>query len=308
MRRALLTGGTGYIGDKLTARLAATGWQVHALVRPESDARRADAAVARHIYDGGTESVLAAVAAAKPDVVFHLAGLLKGAHTAEDVEAVVGANVLLGAQLLEAMVAASCPTFVNAGTYWEYDADGYYAPNSLYAATKRAFQDLIVFYVRYHRLRAITLMLFDVYGPGDWRGKLISKLVASLQSGAPVAATGGEQRLDFVYIDDVTDGFVRAAAVLQDEGTDAPGHRVFALNTGRRLTLKELVAVLDTIAGRRLNIRWGDLPYRDNQIFVPNRAAVRLPGWSPRVPLEEGLQRLFAATADTVALERLAES
>ena len=308
MDKVLLTGATGYIGHNLTARLAATGWQVHILVRPESDARRANTATARHIYDGGTESVLAAVAAAKPDVVFHLAGLVKRAHAVQDVEAIVGANVLLGAQVLEAMAATSCRILVNAGTYWEYDTEGHYAPNSLYAATKRAFQDLIVFYVRFHRLRAITLILFDVYGPSDWRGKLIPSLVAKVRAGKPMPATGGEQRVDLVYIDDVTDGFMRAAALLREEGANASGHRVFALDTGRRLKVKEVAAVLETVAGRHLDVRWGELPYRDNQIFEPKLATEILPGWSPKVPLEEGLRRVLATTPETRGLERLAES
>jgi nucleoside-diphosphate-sugar epimerase len=208
------------------------------------------------------------------------------------VEEIVSANLLFGTLVLEAMSTTDCRRFINAGSYWEYDSHGRYAPNTLQAATKRAFQDLILYYCRSRGFQALTLTLYDVYGPGDWRCKLIPQLVSALQSGERIRATGGEQGLYFVYIDDVCTGFLHAAREMM--APTPADHRVYALRSDLAVQPKDLVKLLEAVAGRTIDMGWGELPYRDGQIFQPVSSLSRLPGWGAATSLEEGLRRVVA--------------
>jgi len=290
--RVLITGCTGYIGARLAARLVSQGWETHAVLRPGSDVSRLPASTKTWIYDGAIESVSQAVSGARPDAVIHLAAAGGSDHKPADIQPLLAANLLFGTQLLEAMSLGPCSCFVNAGSYWEYASDGRYAPNSLYAATKHAFQDIVAYYCRARGLHAITLVLYDVYGPSDWRGKLIPQLVRALQTGERLAATPGEQTIDFVHIDDVCAGFLHAIRRLL--GRDDTGHSVYALRTGSPIRPRDVAARLEAAAGRPLRIGWGEIPYRTDQIFQPAESIPLLPGWRPSVTLEAGLRQAIS--------------
>ncbi len=290
MTRALVTGATGYIGSHLGRHLVDSGWTVHAVVRRDSSHERLHPDVICHIHDGTAAGMRRLVADAAPDVVFHLASLVQGEHSTTTLDAIVAANVGLGAQLLDAMASAKCLRLVEAGSYWEYDADGGYHPNSFYAAAKHAFRAFVPYYVDRHGLSATTLILYDVYGSGDWRGKFLSHMLRSLQRNEPLAATPGEQLLDFVHVDDVSRGFHIAA---QMEPLAEPGQISYRLDSGEQMTLRDATELMARLAGRPARVTWGARPYPPAQIMKPLAVGPRLPGWEPKIPLDQGFRMLL---------------
>jgi nucleoside-diphosphate-sugar epimerase len=284
-RRALVTGGTGFIGSHLVQRLKAAGWAVHLLSRDPQPI----GGVEPHLYNGDMEEVTRAVEASRPDVVFHLASLFLAAHTPQQIAPLIASNVLLGTQLLEAMSAAGVRRFVNTGTSWQFFEGESYRPVNLYAATKQAFEDILAYYTDAAGIRAITLLLFDSYGPGDTRKKLLRLLMDCLETGDPLLMSPGEQVIDLVHVDDLCEAFAHAADLLDGAG---PGMRSYALSGGERLPLKDLVGVLGEVAGRPLNVEFGARPYRPREVMQP-WSGQALPGWQPRIGLREGFGQLL---------------
>lgn len=287
--RALVTGATGFVGGHLVRRLLEDGWEVHALTRAGSSAL--PAGVKAHVMDGGTAGVLAGVRESAPDVVFHLAALFLAAHGPDDVEPLVSSNVLFGAQLLEAMADLPRPCLVSAGTAWQHFRGDAYEPVNLYAATKQAFEDVAAYYVSARGLAMITLDLYDTYGPGDTRPRLLPMLLDAAGTGNVVGLSPGEQLLHFVHADDVAGAFLAAAAALQAD--PSPRAATYTVPSAEPITLRELVAVVERATGETIDVEWGARPYRDREVMVPWTGPV-LPGWHPKVPLEEGLRAVAA--------------
>ena len=292
-RSALVTGATGFVGSHLAKRLVRDGWSVHAVVRAASELPESDemARVHRYLCDGRVESVIDAVAAAKPDVVFHLASLFIAQHQAADVDRLVESNILFGSQLLEAMAQARVACLVNAGTSWQHFHGPDYDPVNLYAATKQAVTDIIRYYVDACGIRCITLKLFDTYGPDDRRRKLLSLLIQAARTGEPLALSPGEQVMDLIFVEDVVEAFLVASGMLLD-GCE-PAYQDFAVSGGQRVSLRELVKLCEEIMGARIPVNWGARAYRPREVMVPEWFADGLPGWRPRYSLREGLSRVL---------------
>jgi nucleoside-diphosphate-sugar epimerase len=285
---ALVTGATGFIGTHLTARLEAEGFDVHAIV--PVDGRPNSARVTTHTLDGTTDRVIAIVSGVAPDVVFHLASLFVAEHETAQVTPLVEANVLFGTQVLEAMAISGVERFVNTSTAWQHYGDAEYDPTSLYAATKQAFEDVLAFYVPAKGMRAVTLELYDTYGPDDPRPKLFAALRSAVADGRELAISPGEQMIDLVYIDDVVDAFLGAGeqTAVQQAGT----HERYAVATGSPQSLRDIVTLWSSVTDCALRVKWGGRPYRAREMMAPPTRGVPLPGWSAKVALPEGISRM----------------
>jgi nucleoside-diphosphate-sugar epimerase len=283
--RALVTGATGFLGGHLCRALVADGVAVTALVRSPGDASRVPEAVAVRTIPTTAAELTEVVAELRPEAVFHLATLFRGQHVTADVEPLVAANVLFGTQLAEALARGGPPrVLVNVGTSWQADEHGAYRPAALYAATKQAMEDVLRFYAESGDLRIANVRLFDTYGPQDERGKLLSLLVRAGRDGDELSMSGGEQLIDLLHADDAVRALRRAADALDEPWA------VWSASSGRPVSVRELVDLVGRVTGRPVPVRWGARPYRLREMFDLFDAGPAVPGWSPTIPLEQGLE------------------
>lgn len=285
---------TGFVGSHVARHLLDAGAEVHALVRPQARLEQIPDLVDRlvlHEDDGGPLDER--VREAAPEAVLHLATRFLAAHGPADVAPLVLDNVAFGARLADAAAARRVP-FVNVGTAWQHVDGARYRPKNLYAATKQAFEDILAHYDRNAGLPVVTVNLFDTYGPHDHRGKLLAGLLGALRTGTPLDLSSGEQLIDLVHVDDVARALLRSAALLR-AAEDLPTR--CAASSGRPRSIREVVDVLGAVAGRPVPVRWGARPDRRGEMLHPWDAGPPVPGWVPRVDLEEGLRQLVAGDA-----------
>lgn len=293
MQRAVVSGITGHLGQELARQLRRADVEVFGITRQEIDAQAAtDGAVKLHRFDGRTESLCAWFEQILPDTVFHLAGLYRREHQAVDVAPLIEANIQFGAQLLEAMRATRCDRLITAGTYFQhFDTQTHRALN-LYAATKQAFEELVGYHADAFGLSAVRLTLCDIYSERDTRRKLLPDMAAAWADARELEMRDEEVWLDLVHAEDAAAAFLGAAALLESGVIPARRLSCYSVSSGRDVAASELVALFGKLSGRTLAIKRvsGRIELRKMR---PWRGAP-LPGWTPRVSIEEGIGRILA--------------
>ncbi len=298
VKRALLTGGTGFIGANLARRLLDDGHDVHLLLRPGHASWRIEEIRARvtvHEADLAEPSGLdATVARIRPDWVFHLAA--HGAYSWQtDLERILRTNFLGTVHLVQACVKAGFEGFVHAGSSSEYGLKDHapaetelLEPNSPYAVAKAAATHFCRLAARERGLSIVTLRLYSVYGPFEEPARLVPTLIVhGLRGDLPPLVAPSVAR-DFVHVDDAVEAFVRAASRPHQQ----PG-AVYNVGTGLQTTLREVAeharAVLPICAAPG----WGTMEKRswDTSVWVSDPRLIREKlGWKPALSFPEGLR------------------
>jgi nucleoside-diphosphate-sugar epimerase len=295
MRKVVVSGGNGFIGSSLIRKLTAAGVEVHALVNDNH--QRLGAMLPPdciHVLKEGVGSAVEIVTRVQPDTIFHLAAVYAEPISAPSVLSMIDGNLTLGACLLFAATkCATPPIFINTGTYWQFDENSAYSPNTVYAATKQAFQDILHFYRSRQQLASVTLILYDTFGEGDTRPKLWHRLT-SAEPGASFALSPGDQTIHLVHIDDTVSAFLRAAELLHDR---QPLDAVYSVCSSTPATLRDLVEELNATGNLGLNLQWGKLPYWEGQVAQP-WVGEQLPGWSAQTEVLAALLRMAHQTSE----------
>lgn len=229
-----------------------------------------------------------------PQKIFHLAGSLNKGSSFADVESVFKVNFQGTVNLLKALEGVKYDCFVNTGSSEEYGAgevpineEAMINPVSPYSASKAAAFLFCQMYGRNHGRPIITLRPFTVYGPGQGANMFIPQLIVSALQGKDFKMSEGKQTRDFIYVSDVAEGYLKAAANPKAAG------QAINLGTGNECSLREMTGKIMALMQNPIKIKFGALPYRSGEVmrlYCDNAKAKKLLGWKPEVSIDEGLK------------------
>jgi UDP-glucose 4-epimerase len=288
LRRALVTGASGFIGAHLCDRLLSINVEVHAVSRT-SQVR--DRAGCQNWQVDLSDSVACSslVRRTKPDVVFHLASCVTGVRSLEMVLPTFQSNLATSVNLLVAATEFSCSRIVLAGSSEEpTSAVSGDIPCSPYAAAKWASGMYGRFCHELYQTPVVTTRLFMTYGPAqpDER-KVIPYVIQSLLRGQSPKLSSGHRKVDWIFVDDVVDGLIAAATMPNVNGS------TFDLGSGTLVTVRSVVERLTQLIAPQVMPQFGEIDDRKRE---PERVADLAPardrlGWRPATALDAGLER-----------------
>ena len=260
--RSLITGGAGFIGSNLADALIERGDEVTVLDDLSSGKRAnlepALAAGAKLIEGGITEpeAVAAAFADPPPDRVFHLAAQIDVRRSVSDPEFDLRVNVAGTIALLERARAGGVGRFVFTSTGGAIYGEGEgrslpfvetaeCEPEAPYGQSKLAAEGYLGLYRRLYGVEASVLRLGNVYGPRQdpaLEAGVVAIFCGLMTSGGEPKVFGdGEQTRDYVYVGDVAEALIAAAA--------APGTGPYNIGTGTETSVLALGAAIGVAAG-----------------------------------------------------------
>ena len=296
-KRVVVTGGAGFLGRVVVARLTERGCT--SITIP----RRVD-------YDLTTEDGVARLYAdAKPDTILHLAAEVGGIGANRDNPGrFFYANMAMALHLIEHARINELDRFVQVGTICAYPKftpvpfreDDLWAgypeeTNAPYGIAKKAAMVMLEGYRQQYGLKSSYVLPVNLYGPHDNFDlhsshvipALIRKCISARDSGAShidVWGTGSASR-EFLYVDDAAEGILRAAEVMDDPTP-------INLGTNMEITIKDLVELIARLTGFSGELRWDSTkPDGQPRRCLATDRAKSLLDWQAAVGFEDGLRR-----------------
>jgi UDP-glucose 4-epimerase len=299
--RILVTGASGLIGSHVLGVVEPEA-EVVALSRfPRPDGDGPRWLVCDLTRPGAVADVVTSV---RPEVVIHLAGVVRGDRSLEAVAPTLRANLLATVELLEAATHVGCRRMVLSGSLLEEPVAGgpQTVPPSPYGASRWAASAYGRMFYALFDAPVVILRPSFAYGPGQDPSKLIPHVILWLLGGGSPKLSSGERVLDCVYAEDVARAYVEAAAAPGVEG------RTIDIGSGVLTSVREIVQlIVESIgptAGRPV---FGALPVRplEQEARVDVEETARVLGWRATTPLEHGLRATAAWFRDNPAPSRI---
>ena len=303
-KKALVTGGAGFIGSHLTEKLHQNNIEVlvvdNLLTGKKENLLSLD--LENTIYgDVGSEETLKIIKNFNPDVCFHLAAQSSVVISVEDPLLDFEHNLLQPVQLIKTLLETDCKQFIftsSGGTIFgepeviptsENDYAG--EPASPYGLAKKKLNELIEVMLQNETMSYSILNLSNVYGPRqDPHGEagVMSIFTGKLMNNeTPTIYGDGKQTRDYVYVLDVVDALIKSA--------ETDDNLFLNIGTGVETSVNELVSILSQ------KISWDGepeyAPKREGELLrsvLNNERAMSQIGWEPKYTLDTGLDELIS--------------
>lgn len=304
-KKALVTGGAGFIGSHLAKRLLREGWSVDIVDNLSTGFRENLPKEARFVLlDLSQENFCENLPETKYDVVFHLAAQSSGEISFDDPAYDLKTNCLSTVLLLDWCHQRGIKRFIYTSSmsiYGEQEIQpvsesAIANPKSFYGIGKLASEAYLNVYTNLG-LATTALRLFNVYGPGqnlsNMRQGMVSIYLAYILREQELVIKGSPDRYrDIIYIDDVVEAYMACLEKAETYG------KSFNIGTGKKTTVGELVKAELAAFGHTTEtypVRFADgTPGDTFGIWADITEFQKATGWKPEVDLATGLHRMVA--------------
>jgi len=288
--KILITGGTGFLGSHLARSFSDHGTEVIVLARQSSSLERL------HGYEqqicilrsGTTAELRDLLSAHKPECIIHTA--CNYGRAGESILDIVQTNLMLALTVLNTAADSDTRSFINTDTTLDRFLNAY-------ALSKKQFGEWGRLLASQQRIQFINVLLEHMYGPGDDASKFTTHVFRQcLQQAPTLELTPGEQRRDFIYIEDTVTAFRKIVENL----AQLAQHEEIPLGSGYAVTIREFAETTRKLAASTTTLNFGAIPYRDNEpsLCVADITRLRSLHWKPQHDLASGILKTLTAERD----------
>ena len=297
--KTLVTGGCGFIGSHLAEMLLALGHEVIILDNLACGRKANINSFETHSKLSFHQVDICDRTNMRPyldgvDWVFHMAGLADIVPSIEQPDNYYQTNVTGTLNVLQCALEAGVKRLIYAASSSSYGIPDIYPtpetspidPQYPYASTKYMGEELVLHWVKTYKLPAVSLRLFNVYGPRSRTsgayGAVFGVFLAQKLKGSPFTVVGdGTQTRDFTYVTDVAAAFIKAAQ------SDVSGEAM-NVGSGNHYSVNHLIELL---GGPVVHIP--KRPGEPNCTFADTKKIARLLAWKPEVAFEDGVRNML---------------
>jgi nucleoside-diphosphate-sugar epimerase len=285
-KKILITGATGFLGSHLLPALIEKGYNIIILKRSFSNIWRIQNIFSQiKSYDIDKVSIKKIFGENKIEGIIHLATDY-GRKNNNDIIQMSKANIEMPAKLLDLGCKYGGIFFINTHTFWN-------SKYSLYSAMKNSFIEIAKYFSANFNVKFINMKIEHMYGEKDEYSKFIPFVIKNILEDKKIKVTKGEQKRDFIYVNDVADAYLK---VLNNLGNLNNNFIEFEIGTGESISLRDLLSKIEEVINKKANtnIKWGAIPYKKNEIFDSKaniEKAKNILGWYPNYDISNGLKR-----------------
>ncbi len=295
----LITGGTGFLGSRVTALFLAKGYKVIVVKRNTSKLDRLSGLLENKnlSFFNHEDGLKKCFNDNKIDFIIHTATCY--GREKDSFADVALTNLVLPLELLELSLQSPVKVFINIDTFFNSKL-GLEPKEKSYITTKKLFLEIATEVTKNTALKFINMRIEQMYGPEDGQKKfVISILNDLLMKKASLDLTRGGQKRDFVFVDDAAMAFIK---VIENHSI-LKNFEEFGIGFGRSVTIKSAVSLMKKLTNSSSVLNWGAVPYRKNEIMA-SKARVKANkkiAWKPEVSFETGLKLTIKKLAEKYA-------
>jgi nucleoside-diphosphate-sugar epimerase len=296
-KRILVTGGCGYVGNLLVKKLHELNAKVFVfdIASPSEkipDVFYYDVSL---LNDDFLNKLMKQI---RPQKIYHLAASLNRTRDYNTIDKILDINLKGTNNLLRALKEIDYSSFIFTSTSEVYGnqtkipfkEDLAMQPTSPYSLSKAAAELSIQTFSNIYNKPFTILRLFNIYGPNLPESFFIPQLISALKENKNFDMTKGEQKRDFVFIDNIIKVLINVAT------NQNANNKIFNVCSGKSTSIRELALEIKTLIPSKAKINFGAIPYRKNEIWDMVGSATKIKdtlSLNIKIDLSEGLKRLI---------------
>lgn len=308
----LITGGSGFVGRNLINRLLETGAKIYVIDKHDTGSLENYPEVTFLQLDiSHFQDVKSAIEKVNPNIIFHLASIVTASRDLNLIDTMMEVNLRGTTNILKAITINNgtiamngaiagnqcLECMINFGTSEEYGNQAVWLdetlreePASPYAILKLTTSRFCNWFSNMYHIPITTVRPANLYGPGQPKDKFIPYIIENCLKNQRVDMTYGEQKRNFIFIDDFIDAILLIAEKERNLG------QIYNIGSESSITLRAVVESIMEITHSNPVVNFGAVPYRENEmmVFDLNIDKIKALGWTPQYGLADGLQRTIA--------------
>jgi len=289
-KKVLVTGGSGYLGKLFIKRLIEFNAVVFSF---DINSNFINSDISAYQVDLKNQNLLnKLILEIQPTIIYHLAASLNRTRDFNDANSLIDTNLTGTINLLNALKEVPYENFILISTSEVYGGssikapfkeDDNFVPASPYSLSKYCAENALKTYSNIYAKNFTILRLFNFFGKDMPKTFLLPQLIDKLEQNKDFNMTKGDQKRDFIYVEDVLDALILACSVRAYNHT-------FNVCSGVGRSIKELVIDFQKLLNSTSNINFGAIPYRNNEVWDmtgQNSKIKMILGWQPKFTVFE---------------------
>ena len=285
-KEIFITGATGFLGSNLVKKFLSKGFNIHALIRKNSDRSRLINVPNINYIESRGDYIQNFFKENKLDILIHTA--CNYGRGNEDHKEILNTNINLGEELINLCNKFNVPLFINTHSALPKDLN-------IYSSSKHEFNDILK--KRKGPTKILNFVFDYMYGPHDDENKFVLFLIKKILANESIQLTKCEQKRDFIYIDDLVEAYFLAV-----ENFDNNLSQIFyehEVSSGEVIVLKdfvnELFFQLSKHNNLKNNINFGAIDYRKGEqmnISLNSKSLYSI-GWEAKTNFSCGIKKVI---------------